>query len=236
MDVHHYDPATGEYIDTRPPRESPRDPGSFLIPANATTIAPPEAEAGKTRVFADGAWSLVADHRGETWWQARGQPVTVSDLGDPADLGLTATEPARTVEEHQAELRAAVSATLSTALNGGYSHDFGSVDATLETGETEPAGVRVLQTRDEDRANWLTSQAAYSAQVAAGNGAVAGAKFRTADNAIVTLSFADGLAVLLALAAWGAEVYDHCWTLKAAIVQAADDAALDAIDIETGWP
>ncbi len=96
---------------------------------------------------------------------------------------------------------------------------------------------KVLQTRDlDDRTNWLTSQAAYSAAVAGGNGAVAGAVFRTAANETVTLTFAEGLAVLLGMAAWGKAIMGNSWALKDAVAAAADNAALAAIDIAAGWP
>jgi len=129
-----------------------------------------------------------------------------------------------TLAERKAALREAVNAKLDAILTGGY---------TVQSGAM--AG-KVLQTRNvEDRTNWLVSQASYSAAVAAEDGAVEGAKFRTADNATYTLTFADGLAVLLAMAAWGAACMDHSWVLKDAIEAAADGAALDLIDIEQGW-
>lgn len=123
------------------------------------------------------------------------------------------------------EKRKAVNTKLDVLLTGGY---------TVEAGAM--AG-KVLQTRNlEDRTNWLVSQASYSAAVAAGQGAVEGAKFRTADNVSFLVSYADGLAVLLAMAAWGAACMDRSWALKDAIGAAEDGAALGLIDIEAGWP
>lgn len=130
------------------------------------------------------------------------------------------------VETRKVTMRAAVNAKLDTVLTSGYSYDFGA-----------PYGVKVLQTRNvEDRTNWLTSQAAYSAAVASGAGSVEGATFRTEDNSTITLSYADGLNVLLSMAAWGAANYAASWSLKDAIAAAEDDTELDAIDIEQGWP
>lgn len=115
-------------------------------------------------------------------------------------------------------------------------------DALLAGGFTVPAetsadlGGRVLQTRNiDDRTAWLTSQAAYSAAVVAGQGALANAIFRPEDNITTTVSYAEGLNVLLAMAAWGASIYAHSWDLKDAI-DAADRVAFEAIDIENGWP
>lgn len=132
-----------------------------------------------------------------------------------------------TLEERKERMRRAVAAELDKRLTAGYSHNFG--------GEI---GVKILQTRNiDDRTNWMTSQASYSAAVAAGPevAAVMGANFRTEDNVNIVLSYADGLNVLLAMAAWGAALYARSWELKDTITAAADDAALDAIDITSGW-
>lgn len=95
----------------------------------------------------------------------------------------------------------------------------------------------VLQTRGiEDRTNWLTSQAAYAAAVAGGHGAVEGATFRTDSNQTITVTYATGLNVLLAMAAWGKSVMGRSWTLKDEAAAATTKAELDAINIETGWP
>jgi hypothetical protein len=127
--------------------------------------------------------------------------------------------------DRKAALRAAVNVKLNAVLTGGY---------TVQTG---PMAGKVLQTRNiEDRTNWLVSQASYSAAVAGGQGATLNAKFRTADNATFTLSYADGLNVLLAMAAWGAAAMDNSWSLKDAIEAAVDAAALEAIDVDAGWP
>lgn len=68
MIVYDYIPETGEYKGTSEAQESPLEPGVYLIPAHATTIAPPEADAGHVAVFAGGAWTLVEDHRGEIYY------------------------------------------------------------------------------------------------------------------------------------------------------------------------
>ncbi len=113
-------------------------------------------------------------------------------------------------------------------------------DALLTGGYRPPTGPlagQTLQLRNNlDRTNWLTSQAAYGAAVAAGAGAVSGATFRTAENITTVMTYAEGLVVLLDMAAWGASVYAACWAIKDAIAGAADIAALEAVDLETGWP
>lgn len=114
------------------------------------------------------------------------------------------------------------------------------VSEVLSGGFTVPSGVmagEVLQTRNlDDRTNWLVSQASYSVMAGLGNGAELGAKFRSADNSTFTMSYTDGLNVLMTMAAWGAAAMDNSWSLKDAIKATKDQTALDAIDIEAGWP
>lgn len=90
MDIHNYHPVTGEYLSTTDADVDPLTPGSFLIPANATTDAPPTQQQGQARVLVNGAWTLVPDHRGETWWSDWQTPVVIDELGTPApELSLT---------------------------------------------------------------------------------------------------------------------------------------------------
>jgi len=112
--------------------------------------------------------------------------------------------------------------------------------SVFEAGFTVPSGVMagsVLQVRtQEDRTNWLTSQASYSTMVAMGHGSTVAARFRCTDNVTHTVSYQEGLTVLLKMAAWGAAVMARSWTLKDEIAAAGDLATLDAIDVEAGWP
>ena len=144
------------------------------------------------------------------------------------DVTLTPEEIAAmtpTFADLKASKHAAVAARLDTLLTGGF---------TVPTGTL--AG-KVLQTRNlEDRTNWLISQASYSAAVAAGQGATENASFRTADNETIVLTYIEGLTVLLGMAAWGAACMGVSWALKDQIAAAADETALDAIDIDAGWP
>lgn len=59
MQIYNYDALTGEYIGETTADESPLEPGIFLIPANATTTAPPNTQAGKTINFQNGAWVFI---------------------------------------------------------------------------------------------------------------------------------------------------------------------------------
>lgn len=133
--------------------------------------------------------------------------------------------PALTLAEAKAIATAAVEARRDACFTAGF------------TPASGPLAGKTLQVRDvEDRTNWLTSQAAYAAAVAGGNGAVADATFRTEANETITVTYAEGLTTLLAMAAWGKAIFGNSWALKDAVAAAADQAALDAIDIAAGWP
>lgn len=93
MDIFHHHPLTGELLGSGVADPDPLEEGAWLLPANATTISPPASEEGKARVFSQGTWVQIDDHRGETWWDVEGNPIMVADLGDPTDDGLTDVEP-----------------------------------------------------------------------------------------------------------------------------------------------
>ena len=93
MKIFNYSPLNGEFLSEGVADPNPAEEGAWLIPADATTQAPPDPEEGKARVFANGAWSQVEDHRGETWWNADGAPLVITSLGDPSALGLTSSAP-----------------------------------------------------------------------------------------------------------------------------------------------
>lgn len=155
---------------------------------------------------------------------------TVVDMetGEVEQIDLTPEEIAAmtpTLADLKAAKIAEINAKLESVLTGGYTVQSGAM-----TGQ-------VLQTRNlEDRTNWLISQESYSAAVAMGHGAVEGATFRTADNSTFTVSFSEGIGVLLAMAAWGAAAMNNSWGIKDAARAAEDLTALDAIDIGAGWP
>lgn len=66
MDIYNYDSVTGEFTVASTARPDPLEKDVFLIPANATAVAPPKAGANKRAVFntKTGKWSLVPDFRG----------------------------------------------------------------------------------------------------------------------------------------------------------------------------
>lgn len=91
--IYNFHPATGEYIGEGLADPSPMEPGVWLYPAHSTETAPPAAGPGQAAIFDGESWSLVADHRGETWFTAEGQAIVIDALGDPAQLDLLPEAP-----------------------------------------------------------------------------------------------------------------------------------------------
>ena len=58
MNIYHYTPDTNVFYSIGLADESPLEPGVLLVPANATTVAPPEMGESEVAVFSNGAWQV----------------------------------------------------------------------------------------------------------------------------------------------------------------------------------
>lgn len=119
MLVYHYDAQTREFVSESPARVLPGreylddfDISKWQIPANSTTISPPNIQSGAARLFdsASESWMFVEDHRGEEWFTVDGDYVIVSELGDPSSFvaPLSQVKPTPTkvqLKEYLADLR-----------------------------------------------------------------------------------------------------------------------------------
>ena len=68
MKIYNYDPITFIYTssqnaDLDPEETKQQGKDIYLIPANATTLKPPAAQADKVRVWQENQWELVSDYR-----------------------------------------------------------------------------------------------------------------------------------------------------------------------------
>ncbi len=157
-------------------------------------------------------------------------PTNVLSLWSEAELaeiGVTRVPPPQpTLADLKTQRNAAVTAKRESVFAAGFSPTTG------------PLAGHTLQVRDDtDKINWLTSQASYSAAVSAGYGAVPAATFRTAANETVTVTYAEGLTIIVQdMARWGQAIMNHSWTLKDLIDAAEGEATLSMIAIDTGWP
>lgn len=97
--VYSYDVTTKEYIGETVAYESPRRPGSYLIPANATEAAPPDTVEHQAAVFdvATQEWVIKADYREIVYYDTRTQEKqTVADIGVEPDSNWTHVAPTDT--------------------------------------------------------------------------------------------------------------------------------------------
>lgn len=142
---------------------------------------------------------------------------TVVAIGGPV--------PALDIEAMRTAVAAQVDGMRDAFLASGYQHNFGG-----------SAGIRTLDNRDErDAINWLGLKGLADAMIAAGDGddllSLRDAANDTFPASAVTVSTA-----LIGMAVWRASVLAASWALKDAITAAEDEAALDAIDLDAGWP
>ena len=99
--IHHYHPASGEYTSSTQAQMSPLEPDVPLIPAHATTQAPPAAGAHQAAVFdaAANKWQLVPDWRGVRLYSTVDGIEVAAELGQtPADCA--ASDKPRPSEAH----------------------------------------------------------------------------------------------------------------------------------------
>lgn len=139
--------------------------------------------------------------------------------------------------ERQAALLNAITAERDARNAEDFVWDFGSTVAVDDFGAEEPAGERALQMRPEDQRNWAALQGQAVAAVM--NGAPDHIMpMRAGDNANIQTTAAETLAILAAMSARSTANLFRGGRLKSevrAAVAADDAAALDALDISTGW-
>lgn len=61
--IYVYDSKTGEYLFSENAEKSPMEKDVYLLPANATFLAPPDTGKNQAAVFVAGAWKVVPDYR-----------------------------------------------------------------------------------------------------------------------------------------------------------------------------
>lgn len=151
-------------------------------------------------------------------WNGAGYDVadkTAQEIADEAAVALAEAKALR--KEAVQELSDRKSAE-------GYEHDFG------------PDGVHVLQTRTSDRANWNALATLCHAMMIGGQPTAPVGTIRTEGNINIPVTAETAHTAMVAMQAHLADVIRHGWTLKDQINAAPDVAAVEAIDIDAGWP
>lgn len=93
MKIYNYCDLFNEYSGSSEAEESPLEPGEFIIPANATTIAPPKKKDGYATVFKDGKWLRVKDNRGVAIYDKENQTAYTHKTLDPIGSKYTLLSP-----------------------------------------------------------------------------------------------------------------------------------------------
>ena len=102
MLVHNYSNTTGEFLSSSDAQANPREPGEFIVPANATLATLPTLNANEALVYNNG-WQIVADYREQTYYKiADGEEVTF-DLGEEPDVTVQATFPQAVIDALHAQ-------------------------------------------------------------------------------------------------------------------------------------
>lgn len=88
-----YHPMTGEYTgETKPEYDllhlQKANVLKFMDLPFTTDKKPPEIGDNEKAIFADGQWSVIKDFRGQVWYNGT-VPMTITNLGDPTEYGLT---------------------------------------------------------------------------------------------------------------------------------------------------
>ena len=91
MKIYIYDTGTNEYLyeaeaQIDPLLSSSKGETIFLMPPNATQIAPKEPKAGYANIFNNGKWEQIRDERGETYYDDDNNAIVITKLRQ--EIGL----------------------------------------------------------------------------------------------------------------------------------------------------
>ena len=90
MKIYIYDTENNEYLyeveAQIDPLASSKGETIYLMPPNATQIAPKEPKAGCANVYTAGKWEQIKDERGEIYYDNGNNAVTITKLGQEKGL------------------------------------------------------------------------------------------------------------------------------------------------------
>lgn len=167
--------SNGEFTVSLECQENPRRPGEYLLPADATFVAPPPARDGYALVWDGAGWTFVEDHRGLQYWTASKEQKRVSELGAlPGDY-LTDVRPVDSDSVWDAEkkewtvgfdvLQARKVAEIRAAANAKYAELTSHFSAAeVDSWSRQEAGARLLADDpdcDDDDAVFVRSLAEF---------------------------------------------------------------------------
>lgn len=90
MKIYIFDTKNGEFLYKSEaqidPLASSKGETIYLMPPNATQIAPTEPSAGYANVFNNGKWEQIKDERGETYYDNDNNALMITKLGQEKGL------------------------------------------------------------------------------------------------------------------------------------------------------
>ncbi|WP_148800573.1 hypothetical protein [Campylobacter concisus] len=90
MKIYIFDTKNGEFLHKSEaqidPLASSKGETIYLMPPNATQIAPTEPKAGYANVFINGKWEQIKDERGETYYDNDNNVLIITELGQEKGL------------------------------------------------------------------------------------------------------------------------------------------------------
>lgn len=117
MKIYNYHPITSEFLSQTLADPDPKSAKNFLIPAHATALQPPVKRDGYALVFDGDKWIHKVDNRGKSYWNEKGEHVSVSELGIDIPIGSFSEKPdLRTETEKQADFSASVKLEVSNRI------------------------------------------------------------------------------------------------------------------------
>jgi hypothetical protein len=164
--------------------------------------------------------------------QATGTVVQLVN-GNPKFVNILVDIPVPTIEQRREIIKEQIKAQGLAVRRGGFKWNFGT---------PESPNVQVLQLRaptpdNDDEKNWGISLSGYTVMVMLGLGSQPGAKFRTEANQTFTVTYQDGLNILLSMQGWASGLFNVSWAKQEAADAANTHAELDAVlaDLPNGW-
>lgn len=177
MQIYHYHPDTKEFFGTGAAVPNPLEKGTYLIPAYATTTAPPEVEASAdgpnmTICWLDEGWQEQEDHRGSIVYGSDGAELEITTLGSlPEGYALTPPLPepplqSTTLEELRAIKLKAIRQEKRMQKNSGFMVSVNGTDLLFDSDESALIAylefhMRLAENPDYVVEEWKASEGVY---------------------------------------------------------------------------
>lgn len=107
----------GVAIEARP---DPLTKGVFLVPANCAPSAPPQIGPNQAAQYINGAWQIVPDFRGATYWLADRSKASITDVGVSLPIEYLSADPGPSLADLRVDQLNKISAACAAAIMAGF--------------------------------------------------------------------------------------------------------------------